>query len=282
MGEVRRISSVLALLAVGACTTIQQGVPQRGSHYVAMGSSFAAGAGIGPTKPGTPERCGRTPNNYATLLAQRLGLDLDDQTCGGATTAHILGPWNELPAQIEAVTPETRLVTVTIGGNDLNYVGTLLAATCKPEAGLVIGGRKLACFKLAVPDADAYSRVEGGLRNVVQGVRERAPDATIVFVQYVTLVPEDSCDSAHFAPEKKALASTIGKRLAEITVKVANETGAKVLAADKLSRNHTTCDAEPWSIGLPPDYDGKGGAPWHPTAAGHAAIAEELATMLGR
>ena len=39
--------------------------------------------------------------------------------------AHVLAPWNELPAQIDAVTPDTRLVTITIGGNDLNYIGNL-------------------------------------------------------------------------------------------------------------------------------------------------------------
>ncbi|GGC13951.1 hypothetical protein GCM10011494_35940 [Novosphingobium endophyticum] len=37
---------------------------------------------------------------------------------GGATTAHILGPWNELPAQIDALTDDTALVTVTIGVAD--------------------------------------------------------------------------------------------------------------------------------------------------------------------
>lgn len=51
-----------------------------------------------------------------------MGLNLVDVSCGGATTAHILGAWSELAPQIDAVTSDTKLVTVTIGGNDLNYV----------------------------------------------------------------------------------------------------------------------------------------------------------------
>ncbi len=75
--------------------------------------------------------------SYSRLLAAQLRLRLTDASCGGATTAHVLAPWNELPAQIDAVTSDTRLVTITIGGNDLNYMGVLFAASC--HAGTMTG-----------------------------------------------------------------------------------------------------------------------------------------------
>src|SRR5690348_15938455 len=92
------------LLALAGCATTTAQQPHTvspGARYVSLGSSYAAGAGIGRLVPGTPQRCGRTENNYAHLLAARMHLELVDVSCGGATTAHILGPWNELPAQLD-------------------------------------------------------------------------------------------------------------------------------------------------------------------------------------
>lgn len=101
------------------------------ARFASLGSSFAAGAGIGPLQAGTPERCSRTTNNYATLLAARLDLNLVDASCGGATSEHVLRGWSELPPQIDALDRETRLVTITVGGNDLGYVGWLFASSCR-------------------------------------------------------------------------------------------------------------------------------------------------------
>lgn len=44
-----------------------------GSHYVALGSSFAAGPGLRPRAPGSPRLSGRSAVNYAHLTAARLG-----------------------------------------------------------------------------------------------------------------------------------------------------------------------------------------------------------------
>jgi hypothetical protein len=107
-----------------------------GQRYVAIGSSFAAGPMLPPAKGGAPARCGQSMNNYPTLLAERFGMILTDRSCSGATTNNVLGPWGDIPPQINAVTPQTRLVTVTIGGNDLNYIGNLFTATCIQRAKL--------------------------------------------------------------------------------------------------------------------------------------------------
>lgn len=253
-----------------------------GARYVALGSSFAAGAGIGPAKPGTPERCGRTALNYATLLAERLDLALDDRSCGGATTDHLLADWDELPAQLDAVTSDTRLVTVTVGGNDLDYMGLLFAASCRPEQGLTIQGHRIDCPAPPAPPGEAdYARLERNLSAIADRVREQAPGALLVFVQYVTLVPPESCPDVPLSPSDSAHARMLAQRLAAITKRVAHRHDAALIEADELSRDHTACDPQPWSRALPSGYDGSQGAPWHPTRAGHAALAERLAAMLG-
>ena len=97
-----------------------------GSRYVAMGSSFAAGPGIGRRAPGSPRAAGRSSANYAHQVARRLALDLDDVTFSGATTQDMLAATSAgRPAQIDAVTPATKLVTLT---NKTDEVLNALAA----------------------------------------------------------------------------------------------------------------------------------------------------------
>lgn len=253
-------------------------LPQ-GARYVALGSSYAAGTALGGIKPDTPQRCGRSPRNYATLAAARLGLQLDDQSCGGATTAHILNAWNELPAQIAAVDAATRLVTVTIGGNDLGYVMNLAAASCQPAEGLSYNGQTFPCPQLKPPTAQDYARLESNLREIARAVRTRAPRARLVFVQYVKLIPDAPCAALRLSPDGALLNRSLGENLARITRRVAADQGALVLDSDELSRDHSPCAAVPWSTGpkpLGPDAN----APWHPTAAGHAALADALVALL--
>lgn len=273
----KKFAAVLTVLALSACAHMQSGLPQ-GARYVAMGSSYAAGTGINGIKPGTPQRCGRSASNYATLLAVKLGLTLDDQSCGGATTAHILGPWNELPPQIEAVNADTRLVTVTIGGNDVGYVMNLYAASCGGE-GFTVQGVKRPCPPLRPPKAEDYAKLEANLRAVAREVHRRAPKAQLVFVQYVKLVPDNPCAASGLSPEGALVNRDIGEQLAKVTARAAEAEGALVLPANELSRGHTLCDAEKWSIGIKTGGP-EAPTPWHPTAAGHAAIAAELGRML--
>ena len=273
------MSILLACIAMTGCATPATSSPpllQAGTPYVAMGSSYAAGAGIGPLQPGSPERCQRTTNNYPSLLANRFRLRLTDVSCGGATTANLLSASNELPAQLDAVTGSTRLVTVTIGGNDINYMGALFGGSCR--AGVV--ARPGPCPPPVEPDAAQYERLEASLDAVAKEVARRSPLAQLVFVQYLTAIPETLCKATATTPEDAANGRTISRRLAAITARVAAVNRALLLPADQLSGIHTACGNEPWSHGLYEGYDMRQGTPWHPAPAGHAAIAAELAKLL--
>lgn len=274
---VRSILAAFALLALCACaTTTPEPVASipAGGRYVALGSSYAAGVSIGPIVAEAPKRCGRTQNNYPHLVAAAAGLDLVDVSCSGATTAHILGPWNELPAQIDAVTSDTRLVTVTIGGNDLNYVMNLMRATCGKDPMMTPAGRP--CPAPTWPVEADYTALSLHMRRIAQEVRRRAPQAKLVFVDYLTILPNSGvCANVPVDDMVLARSREIFRRLAEITKASAAAEGATLLPASAMSADHGACSQTPWTSGYP-------GRPvaWHPTAAGHAAVAQALLARL--
>src|SRR5436305_9853592 len=119
----RMVRVVIAVLATGVALFLAgigflyyQGKrrPTGNSQYVALGSSFAAGLGVGQRAPNSPTLCLRSAQNYAHLLAKARGLNLTDVTCSGATTQHILeGSQFFQPPQVDALRPNTGLVTVT-------------------------------------------------------------------------------------------------------------------------------------------------------------------------
>lgn len=264
----RKAIALVTALSLSACANIPKMQPR--SQYVAMGSSYAAGTSIEGNKPGTPARCGRSPRNYASQVASWLSLDLIDVTCGGATTANILGKWAELPPQIDGVTPQTRLVTITIGGNDVGYVRNLMIGACPLTS--------KQCPPLPVVTEEDWSKLGIAMHTIVRQIRARSPDARIVFVDYVRLIPEKTtCPAIAITPEAVVDSRKTWNRLAEITANVAKTEKVGLLAAGKLSGNHTPCDKDPWSVAAPGSAPG---VPWHPNAAGHDAIAQALVRML--
>ncbi|MBL8560548.1 MAG: SGNH/GDSL hydrolase family protein [Hyphomonadaceae bacterium] len=271
-----------ALLGLLACThTVAPSVPA-GARYVNMGSSFAAGSGTGASPPGAVARCYQSAVSYARLLAGRLSLSLDDVSCGGATSAHVLGAWNELPPQIDAVTAETRLVTITVGGNDLGFAGNLIAASCDPGEVVRVAGMSVPCPPQRAAPEDAYARLAENMNEIARQVAARAPQARLIFIQYVTLVPATQCPNSRLSEDEAAALRGIARRLAEITAHAAETNGASVLRVDLASAGHTPCDSDPWSVGFPRDYDETQGAPWHPNKRGMEAIAAQLEAALSR
>lgn len=275
------LPALLLTLAGCATATEPESASPAKARYVALGSSFAAGSGFGPIKPDTPQRCGRSTENYAALLAAQMDLALTDVTCGGATTAHVLGPWNELPPQIDAVTADTTLVTVTIGGNDIGYVGYLLGEGCKQRGPIRLpDGTQMPCFDPKVPGNAEYHKLETDMRALANAVKARAPQARLVFVQYFPMVPDTLCDAVPLGADAAKAARAIGSNLARITAKVARDTGAIALPVDTIDEAHMPCGNDPWVTAHPADFKPGDAFPWHPTLAGHAAIAKALAERL--
>ncbi|BBY34048.1 hydrolase [Mycolicibacter minnesotensis] len=239
---------------------------------------MAAGPGIRPLAAGAPRVAGRSARNYPRLVAHALGLDLVDVTFSGATTAHLLSERQlGVPPQIETLDGSETLVTITIGGNDVGYVPLLMGATLP---GLF---RRLpAVAELLDPGLreQALSEVEPALQAVGAAVRSRSPRARVIFVDYLTLLPPAGERAGRLPEDVVHLARHVADGLQRCTAAAAATTGCELVRAGVASREHHPWSAQPWTVGpgLPLPW-----RPWpfHPNAAGMAAVAGLVAMSCG-
>ncbi len=238
--------------------------------YVAMGSSFASG-------PSSNKRghtnCGRSDDNYPARAARTLHMRLTDVTCAGSTTSEILEPSKRYhkPPQINAVTADTSLVTVTSGGNDVGYIGRLAVQSCVNLASA--GVYPVHCNANKIPQpapgpAD-FAKVERNLEKIAREIHKRAPKARVVFVDYSPVVSAADivCQGLPLAPWEIVEASVVADTLAGVTAQAARATGSTLVQPSQAGKAHTVCSPDPWLQGFP------GKPPYHPTAAGKAGVA---------
>lgn len=245
--------------------------PAEKPRYVAMGSSFASGP---ESNKRGPSNCGRSQDNYPNKFADSLGYRLVDVTCAGSTTSEILGPSKRYhkPAQIDAVTSDTDVVTITTGGNDVGYIGRLGIQSCVNLA--MAGTRPLRCNANRVPSPAptpaSFVSVEQRMEQIARAVKARAPKAKIVFVDYppVVSVADVACTKLPLAPWEIVEAGVVADSLAAATARAAHATGSILVQPSQAGKKHTVCSPDPWLQGFP------GTPPYHPTEAGKDGVAQ--------
>jgi lysophospholipase L1-like esterase len=272
----------VAFVVVAVATLIYQGQrrPKIFAQYVALGSSFAAGLGLGPRAPASPIVCLRSINGYPQQFARLFGLSLVDMTSSGATCRHVLhgGQFFQGP-QLDGLAVETELVTLTIGGNDISYVRDLIFLARRTQTS--VGGWLLRhLWKGPQPlEMRDFSELYHNLCAILEEIARRAPHARVIVVTYpVILPPRATCMQLRIGETEAAIMRTIGDRLAEVTRSAARQAGATIVDMATLSVGHDACAGEPWVNGATPND----GAPFHPTLAGAEATAREIHQAIHR
>jgi hypothetical protein len=275
------IALLCALLALASPALAAEPVP-----YVALGDSFSSGEGNGPFDG----RCHRAEGGnsaYPRMLPALVGYIAAPQfhACTGATTADV---WrrpqpnrNGQRIQLEYVDGSTKLVTFTIGGNDLGF--DEIVFKCRLPGN---------CSKWKFAD-----RIEAGLGTIkaelvtaYTRIRSRMdPEGQLVVAGYPRLfVSSEDADCKRFFSNAEAawinsLVVRGNRRIGE-AVRTARKQQGNVSYVDVTERfaGHELCSEDPWLYGIhlsdDDEYLIKGS--YHPRKSGQAAYAAAFATLL--
>ncbi|WP_410657624.1 SGNH/GDSL hydrolase family protein [Amycolatopsis sp. lyj-112] len=279
----------IAAVAGTALTLVGIGTPALAAPerqvYVAMGDSFSAGSVVLPQSDLLT--CARSAINYAGLLAKQIKVDvLRDVTCGAATTNHFVNPQPGIisgtnPPQYDALSADTTLVTVGIGGNDIGLVGlatscvNLLPVGTSCKATNTAGGVDKYATRI-----DAFAPTYG---TVIAKIRERAPQAKILMVGYPTGIKPGGCWP--LVPVLPQDADYIQGNIDRLNARMSEQAarhGATYVDIRIPSIGHDACRpiGVKWIEGLIPSVVNNSFAPLHPNAAGLAAVVPSIRKVL--
>jgi lysophospholipase L1-like esterase len=251
----------------------------RADNYVALGDSYAAGPFI--PDPVLPLGCLKSNHNYAHLAAPSIGLPLRDASCSGAKTTHMTTPQNvdpdgPNPPQFNSLAADTKVVSVTIGGNDIGFSDILESCvTYNPfsnpcQKKYVVGGVDEISRRIAA----AAPLVAG----VIQGIHARSPQARVFITNYPAIYPETGSGCWPQMPTSFGDSPYLRSKERELNAMIANQAAANnagLVNWYQASIGHDACKGSStrW---VEPLIPGNSAAPVHPNASGMQGGANAL------
>ena len=257
----------------------QEDPPTTYRQYVALGDSYAA-MGSRDTQHSGPEECFRSGDNYPTLLAEDEHIEnFVDATCASAVTQDVTsvrtGDEGFIPAQIDSITEDIDLVTISIGGNDIGFPEI---AGCFQEA--AAAGTESDCASRFPDNNELFGAAPEMLFHTYSSIQNKAPGADVFVTGYLPLITEngDCPDAGFISDEDREWAVSLTNELNELISKIASELHFTFVLPEEAAE-HTVC-AEPsqrWT-----DVSGveTGAYPMHPTALGQEAMAQAISEAI--
>jgi lysophospholipase L1-like esterase len=282
-GRTRRI--VLAT----ACAVLTAGVASHAAqattaplNYVALGDSYSAASGVLPLDLTAPVECLRSTRNFSHVIAAAIGAQLTDVTCGAAETKHFAtSQYPGVAPQLDALSGDTRLVTMTIGGNDS---GVFLNAIMK------CGSAGLLSLGMGTPCKDQYgSSFEDTIRNTtypslvsaLDAVRGKAPRAKVAILGYPWIMPatEGCFDKMPITKGDVPYVRGIQATINDAVRRAAAATGATYVDLNQVSDGHDAC--KPIGVRwIEPVLQGTNPVIVHPNALGESQMAAQAMDVL--
>jgi hypothetical protein len=252
-------------------------------RYVALGDSYSAASGVLPPDISAPPQCLRSVLNYPHVIAGTTGAQLTDVTCGAAETKDFFTSQSPgVAPQLDAVSKDTQLVTMTIGGNDSGvFIGTIVSC----------GSAGLSTLGQGSPCKDRYgSSFEDTIRTTtypalvqsLKAVGTKAPRAKVAILGYPWIMPASGgCfDKMPIAQGDVPYVRGIQATLNDAVRRAAAATGATYVNLDTVSNGHDAC--QPIGVRwVEPVLQGTNPVIVHPNALGESEMAAQTMTVLG-
>ena len=280
----RRVRVLVVLVSlVGALSVGAAGASA--ANWAGLGDSYAAGPLI-PNHQLSPLGCLRSDHNFAHLAAAALGRSLADASCSGAKTDDMTTPQDvtpgQNPPQFNALTTDTQIATLQIGGNDIGFTSILEnCATANPFAHpcrdkYVVNGHDTLADKIATTAPKVAT--------VLQGIHARSPGARVFVVNYAAILPETGSGCWPQVPiafSDVPYLRSVEKNLNAMLAQQAAANGARIVDDYTASIGRDACKSSStrWVEPLVP---ANAAAPFHPNARGEAGIAAEVVSAVSR
>jgi lysophospholipase L1-like esterase len=249
-------------------------------RYAALGDSFTAA----PYVPTTDfaDGCFRSSGNYPALVAAALDAELVDVSCSGAATRDVTRPQavgfgtnrTMVDPQIEAVAPDTDLVSIGIGGNDEALFSTIVrqCTSLADQPGAPCADRIRADWG---DTSGVVGTIGDRVGRVLEALRGAAPEALVVLVGYPRLVDADgACRLMPLADGDVGELVRLERELNAELRSTARRAGAGFVDLHGASRGHEVCSDDPWVNGIRTDQERA--LAFHPFAEGQQAVADAL------
>jgi hypothetical protein len=270
------VRTLLALVAVSLLAVAPASA--RAAYWVGLGDSYAAGPLI-PNQSLSPLGCLRSDHNFAHIAAA--GHTLADVSCSGAKTTNMTAPQSTdagtNPPQFNALTADTHVVSLQIGGNDIGFTEILEnCATVNP-----FGSPCRNKYTAGGVDQIHQRIVETApkVAAAIQGIHQRSPGARVLVVNYAAILPATGSGcwpQVPFAfndvPYLRAKEIELNSMLAQ----QASANGAQLVDDYTTSLGKDACKSASvrWVEPLVP---ANAAAPFHPNARGEAGVAVPVA-----
>jgi lysophospholipase L1-like esterase len=251
------------------------------SKYVALGDSYSS-APLVPLPDILSLGCLRSSSNYPKQLAAQLRVtSFTDVSCGGADTTNMTQPQSTplgtFPPQLDALRPDTDLVTVGIGGNDFGVFGDITGTCPGLRAADPAGSPCKKHFTVDGVDtlAAKITQTQARITEVVKAIKLRSPHATVVLVGYPKIAPEKGVCPAilPFSDGDYAYLYSVEQKLNQAVSGAASAGGAVYVDTFGPSTGHDACapDGQAWIQGK--DINLLRALNYHPRYEGQAGVA---------
>ena len=271
----RRIRVLVVLASIAGALTVGA-AGATAANWAGLGDSYAAGPLI-PNQQLNPLGCLRSDHNFAHLAAAALGRSLADVSCSGAKTDDMTAPQNVTPGpnppQFNALTADTQIVTLQIGGNDIGFTSILQnCATANPFAHpcrdkYVVNGHDTL--------ADTIAATAPKVAADLQGIHTRSPNARVFVVNYAAILPETGSGCWPQVPiafSDVSYLRSVERNLNAMLAQQAATNGARIVDDYSASIGRDACKS-PSTRWVEPLVPANLAAPFHPNARGEAGIA---------
>jgi hypothetical protein len=282
-----RFSRLLACV-LGAILLIALSVPAAPAtasplRYVALGDSYSAASGVLPLDLFAPPECLRSVRNYPHVIAADTGAQLKDVTCGAAETSDFFeSQYPGVAPQLDALSEDTQLATMTIGGNDSGvFIDTIIACG---SAGLSTLGQGSPCKdRYGSSFEDTINTVTyPSLVKTLNAVHASAPTARVAILGYPWIMPaSNGCfTKMPIAQGDVPYVRGIQATLNDAVSRAAAATGSTYVDFSVTSNGHDAC--QPLGVRwIEPVLQGTNPVIVHPNALGESEMAAQTMAVLG-